>query len=760
MSDSTWQSLHYLNLLWLLVPTALLFLYARKRRASLLKRFAHIPQIATLASSVNVKARTTRAILILLAAALVIVALARPAWNKSSQPFKAQGRDVVFILDISRSMLANHRNTTRLEEAKFAIQECLATVKGDRVALIIFAGQAKIACPLTHDYAYFLARLNDVDYRSVTFGGTMLGDAIRLACNGIFKGKSHLYRDVIVITDGEDMQSNPIQSAEQLAELNARLIAVGLGDSTPTPLVITLPDGSTEEITEDGKPVMTKLDAETLQAMTEVTIGGIFIPVPSDTMLTLNDIYREHVQKQLKRDFESHSVVTYEEKFQLFLAIALILLAIARFLPDKRSAISTVAACILLTCLPIHAKSPDKLVEQANLELQKQHYDKAEALLKNALEKQPEHAIANFNYGVLHYQQKNFQDAIRSFQRALAQVKRQDDDLSQQARNKLSAQCHQAIAKASYQLAQQEQPTENTTTEQQLQNRIEQAKNAVDHFQQALKLDAHAPNGKNHLNAAKYAQKKLEQIKRELKQQQQQQDGNGDKQEGEDKNKDDKQQNDKQQGDNQQQNDKQQNDKQQNDKQQGENQQQNDKQQGENQQQNEREQQKKDLENLEQQQRQAAQDMNNSQKSQQELNQQQQQLQQQLKEQLDKQQQSQEKNQKAEDYLKQAQAKQQEASQQLQKQDKEKAQQAQKDAADMTRMARHALDNPEPQQQPKQPEQQPEQHQDEQQPEQKKEQAQQQSDARAIDAINQENIDKKNRMKRYFAPPARQSRDW
>ena len=197
----TWQSIDYLNLLWLLPAVAAFFLFAAHRRRVLLSRLAHPTRQAILTQTAPSHARLASAILLILTLAAMAIALARPAWNKTTQPFQSRGRDVVFVLDISRSMLAAHRGTTRLEEAKFAIQECLQSIRGDRVALVIFAGNAKVACPLTHDSAFFLSRLNDVDHRSVTFGGTMLGDAIRLVCNAVFKGTSDLYRDVIVITD-------------------------------------------------------------------------------------------------------------------------------------------------------------------------------------------------------------------------------------------------------------------------------------------------------------------------------------------------------------------------------------------------------------------------------------------------------------------------------------------------------------------------------------------------------------------------------
>ena len=759
----TWQSIDHLNLLWMLPAVAALFLFAAHRRRILLHRLAHPTRQAILAQTAPGHARLTAAILLILTLAAMAIALARPAWNKTTQPFQARGRDVVFVLDISRSMLAAHRGTTRLEEAKFAIQECLQSIRGDRVALVIFAGNAKVACPLTHDTAFFLSRLNDVDHRSVTFGGTMLGDAIRLVCNAVFKGTSDLYRDVIVITDGEDMQSNPIQAAEQLAAYNARLIAVGMGDATPTPLVIQNPDGTTEAITDNGKPVMTRLDADTLRKMTAATPGGLLIPVPSDTLLNLNDIYARYIQLQEKKDFGTRSIVTYEEKFQLFALLAAALLLTARLLPRRRRrpAPQTLALLAVLLCLqPALAQStapsippaeppantapqpiaPDDLIRQASQLLQQNQPQQAEKLLEQALAIAPDNPYANFNRAVAHFRQDRLTDALAAFQRTLqlAQAQPKPDPT-------LILNARLAIAETAHQLAK----TQNDTPEH-LEQALQNARLAVDSFQDALHDNPQRRQTKADLETAKLNFKTLRQRQKQLQQQQQQ---HSDQQKQQDKKNDDQQQQQPQQSQKQQdqQNDAQKQQEQQNDDQKQQEQQSDAQKQQEQQNDDQKQQDQQNgnqqaLKNLEQQQRQAAKDLQNQQKSDGELKQQQQQLEQQTQQTL--------KQQPDNPFLRQSLAKQQEAQQKLDQNDRQQAQKAQKEAADLTRMAQRQP--PKQPEQPPQPE--PPTQPDEQPP--KPEQPQPLQDARSLDAINQENLNRQNRRQHRFSVPGPRAQDW
>lgn len=131
-----------------------------------------------------------KCLLLTVAAAFIIFALARPAWNLKPEKVKAKGRDVVFLIDVSRSMLATDLVPNRLERSKLAVKDCLENIKGDRVGIVAFAGNSVIKCPLTLDYGFFRMALDDLSPQSVSRGGTMLGDALRKCLKEVFdKGR-------------------------------------------------------------------------------------------------------------------------------------------------------------------------------------------------------------------------------------------------------------------------------------------------------------------------------------------------------------------------------------------------------------------------------------------------------------------------------------------------------------------------------------------------------------------------------------------
>lgn len=275
-----------------------------------------------------------RAALLLFGAAFVIVALARPAWNRSTQEVTRRGRDVVFLIDVSRSMLADDLRPNRLERAKLAVQDAASRMEGDRVALVAFAGTASVKCPLTIDYGFFRMALDELTPDSVPRGGSLIGDAVRKALTEVFDENPSQYRDIILITDGEDQDSSPVEAAKQAGERGVRIIAIGLGDeNTGRRIPIRTEAGQETYLSYQGEEVWSKLDAATLKQMAAATPGGRYLNVATGA-IDLGDIYAKLIQSAGQRTFETEMVDSYEERFQIFLALAFALLcfdvAIAR----------------------------------------------------------------------------------------------------------------------------------------------------------------------------------------------------------------------------------------------------------------------------------------------------------------------------------------------------------------------------------------------------------------------------------------------
>ena len=329
-------NLEMLHLLWLLPLLIFLYIYAAHCRRQSLQKFADVGVLDRINFSVSRSRRRWKAALLLLACALIVFALARPGWNPKSKKLERQGRDVVFVVDVSKSMLAEDLAPNRLERAKIAIADCLERLEGDRVALVVFAGTSAVKCPLTLDYGFFRLMLQGISPQSIARGGTMIGDALRKVIDEVFTDKQKRYKDVILITDGEDHDSFPIKAAEEAGRRGIRLIAIGLGDeNTGRRIAITDAHGNKTFLKYQGQEVWSKLDADTLRRMVNATPGGKYLNVATGT-IDLGQVYRKLIAGAEKKTVASQTIKRYEEKFQIFLTLALVLLVIETFLSDRK----------------------------------------------------------------------------------------------------------------------------------------------------------------------------------------------------------------------------------------------------------------------------------------------------------------------------------------------------------------------------------------------------------------------------------------
>jgi len=325
-----------LLLLWAIPALLGLYIFAayQRRQASLL--FAEMGLLKHLNVAVSNTRRWWKAAGVLVAVALIVVALARPAWNPKPKTVTRQGRDVVFLLDVSKSMLAEDLAPNRLERAKLAINDCLDLLEGDRVALVAFAGTAAVKCPLTLDYGFFRMMLEGISTESIARGGTLIGDALRRAIDEIFDDQQKLYKDIILITDGEDHDSFPVEAAEEAGKRGIRLLAIGLGDEKQGKRIpISDASGHKSFLQYKGQEVWTKLDADTLRKMVNNTQGGKYLNVATGTF-DLGKIYQDLIASAEKRELEAKTVTLYEEKFQVFLALAFVVLCIEAATSERK----------------------------------------------------------------------------------------------------------------------------------------------------------------------------------------------------------------------------------------------------------------------------------------------------------------------------------------------------------------------------------------------------------------------------------------
>ncbi len=316
-----------LLLLWVIPPLIALFVLAAVRRRRTLQRFAgDRPRL----HAERRNARPLKGGLLVAAVVLIVVALARPGWTPETRTVERRGRDVVFVVDTSRSMLAQDLAPNRLERAKLAILDTLEVLRGDRVALVAFAGTAVVKSPLTFDYGFVRLAVERLSTDSTSRGGTLIGDALRVVRDSVFGDQPSPYRDVVLITDGGDLGSLPLQAAGELGALGARIIAVGLGDEvTGQPI----PDPNGGYLQHEGQPVLTSLDAEALRELAGVTPGGRSVNVATGNV-DLGVLYTQLIAGADRQLLERTEREVFQERFQPFLAAALMLLALEFLLPD------------------------------------------------------------------------------------------------------------------------------------------------------------------------------------------------------------------------------------------------------------------------------------------------------------------------------------------------------------------------------------------------------------------------------------------
>lgn len=321
------------------VPAAaLLLVVAAWQRSRLLARFVG-PAAASRYQPRSLPRRLIKVACFLLALAAVSLALARPGTSPVPQKIQRSGRDVVVLLDVSRSMLATDLRPSRLDRAKLIIRDMLDVARGDRIAVIAFAGSTVVRCPLTTDYGFARLSLDSITPDIVARGGTLIGDAIRSALADIFTDADDRYRDIILITDGEDHESLPLEAAKAAGSRGVRIIAIGLGSelegsTIPADPSRQSPDAAAEVQTYQGEQVRTRMNAASLRDIADASNNGVFLNVGTGT-IQMDKIYPSLIERAERRDLDSAERVKYTELFQFLLAAAIALLFIEPFFRER-----------------------------------------------------------------------------------------------------------------------------------------------------------------------------------------------------------------------------------------------------------------------------------------------------------------------------------------------------------------------------------------------------------------------------------------
>jgi Ca-activated chloride channel family protein len=486
---------------WVLaiVPLLVLLLVRAEAQAALrLREFVSERLLPNLARTVDHRRRYFRFTLLLLGLALAIAALAQPRWGYTYEDAKRKGLDLILATDTSRSMLSNDVQPNRLQRVKLATQDLVNELQGDRVGLIAFAGRAFLQAPLTIDYDAAVEAINDLDTNTIPEGGTKFSDAIDLAVRTF--GKSAIgNRAVIIFTDGEELLGDATKSAKEAADAGVRIFTVGVGTPEGSLIPIAGPEGGGAAFVKDskGQVVKSKLDEKRLREIAEST-GGFYLHL-EDGPRTMKQLFNEGLTQMQAGDIDARLSRRPIERYQWPLGGALLFLTGSflmrerkrlRYAPPRmiapRRALATTAILLLATNASLGAAPGLDAYEQGKFGEAYQEFQKT-------LQAHPQTGAADkitFDSGAAAYKMKDFGKALNSFSQAL---------LSPDPR--LQGKSHYNLGNTLYQRGE---------TQKNDDEKLKDWTNALQHYEQTLKL---APDNKEAKENLEFVKRKIEELK-------------------------------------------------------------------------------------------------------------------------------------------------------------------------------------------------------------------------------------------------------
>ena len=321
--------------LFALVALPALMAFARwvwARRAAALLRIGDPVLIERLSTGGSRTMRLARLALWFVGVALIIVALSRPQWGSEIEIVEQRGVQLMVVLDVSRSMLSQDVKPTRLDRAKLEISDLISRLRGDTVGIVLFSGASFIQFPLTADYATARTYLSSAGPHTITRQGTVIGEAIATAMGG-FNDQRVSQKVIVIMTDGENHEGDPIEAAREAAAEGAVIYTVGFGSPEGVPVAVYDEHGQVIGYRQDaeGRQVVSRLDEVALQSIAEVGGGRYF---KADTPGAIGGLLDE-VDSFQDESVQSELSERRVERFQGFLLAGALSLFLAGVLTDR-----------------------------------------------------------------------------------------------------------------------------------------------------------------------------------------------------------------------------------------------------------------------------------------------------------------------------------------------------------------------------------------------------------------------------------------
>jgi Ca-activated chloride channel family protein len=303
----------------------------RKQRS--FKRLGDITMISKLIPEASRIRPAIKFGLQLIAFSFGIIILSRPQFGSKLEEVKKEGVEVIIALDVSNSMLAEDIQPDRLTRAKQAISRLVDNLDNDKIGLIVFAGDAYTQIPVTTDYVSAKMFLSTISPNMVPKQGTAIGAAIVLGLRSFTPGEGKS-KAMIIITDGENHEDNPVSSAEEASKAGIVIHTIGIGstEGVPVPVLVNNKKEYLKDV--EGNTVITKLDEEILKKIA-VSTDGNYVRA-SNSNIGLDEIYNE-IKSMKKQELESTVYTEYNDQFQIFAALALFILLVEFIIMDRKN---------------------------------------------------------------------------------------------------------------------------------------------------------------------------------------------------------------------------------------------------------------------------------------------------------------------------------------------------------------------------------------------------------------------------------------
>lgn len=400
-------------------------------RAFLNKKKANLDQIvksnllSELIPRLDWKRRIRKTTLILIGLTFVFIALSRPQWGQVEEKVFSSGLDIVFVLDLSNSMLVEDVVPNRLQKSKHFLKRLIQSLRGDRMAIVAFARSTFLASPLTTDSSYISEILDTLEPKDIQNQGTDIGLALETAADTLMRGAEEVEKNdldkndlpsrvVILVSDGEDLEGKSSEAIKKLKELSAHFYSFGVGTESGGPVPIRDQNGTLRGYKKDrqGKPVVSKFDSSSLKKISE---GNYWQITPAESEA---DAFLKKIGALDRKNIKESVIYKLKERYQIPLLIAVIILLIELFVSLRKPVVLLISCLMFFYTSSAHAlgdfdvylenEKGLKKMEEGKVSEAKKHFNNAQA-------KKPDSPELHYNQGAVHLQQGETELAINEF---------------------------------------------------------------------------------------------------------------------------------------------------------------------------------------------------------------------------------------------------------------------------------------------------------------------------------------------------------